>query len=135
FRRVLFRSQPRLARELPVEAGHDPEHGRLAGAVGTEDADLGVRVEGEMDVLQHLLRPVGLGQTGHVVDELACHGARRTPLRSFREAEGRGVCRRKPAPGQCARWWLAGAPASPAGGTGPELYRAFRDKADGCVKV
>ena len=34
-----------LAGEPVVEAGHDPQQGRLAGAVGSDDADLGTRVE------------------------------------------------------------------------------------------
>ncbi len=45
---------------------------------GPEHADLGVRVEGEVDVLQHLLAAgEGLGQALHVIDELARH---RCPL-------------------------------------------------------
>jgi len=37
-----------------VLAGHDPQQGGLAGAVGADDADLGSRVEGKVDPLQHL---------------------------------------------------------------------------------
>ena len=61
-----------LADEFGVEAGHDAQERRLAGAVDAENADFGVRVEGEIDVLQNLLaaRP-RLGQALHVVDELA----------------------------------------------------------------
>lgn len=66
-------SQPGFARPLLVEAGHDLEHGRLARAVGAEDADLGIRVERQVEVFQHLLGAVGLGQSRHVIDELACH--------------------------------------------------------------
>jgi hypothetical protein len=65
--------QPRLAVPLLVEPGHDLEDRRLAGAVRPQDADLGVRVEGEMDILEHLLGAVGLVEAGHVIDELACH--------------------------------------------------------------
>jgi hypothetical protein len=36
---------PTLARELLVDAGHDAQQCRLAGAVDAEHADLGVRVE------------------------------------------------------------------------------------------
>ena len=43
-----------LAGEAVVEAGHDPQQRRLAGAVGADHADLGARVEGEGDVLQDL---------------------------------------------------------------------------------
>jgi hypothetical protein len=45
---------PGLAGELLVEPGHDPQQGRLAGAVDTEHADLGVRIERQVDVLQDL---------------------------------------------------------------------------------
>lgn len=56
-----------------VEASHDFENGRLTGAVRAEDTDLGIGVEGEMDVLQNLLRAIGLVQPSHVIDELTCH--------------------------------------------------------------
>ena len=61
-----------LADEFGVDARHDAQQRRLARAVDAEHADLGVGVEGEVDVLQHLLaaRP-GLGQALHVIDELA----------------------------------------------------------------
>ena len=63
---------PALAGEFGVDAGHDAQQRRLAGAVDAEHADLGVRVERQVDVLQHLLAGrIGLGQTLHVIDELA----------------------------------------------------------------
>ena len=46
---------PALAGEFLVDAGHDAQQRRLAGAVDAEHADLGVRVERQMDVIQHLL--------------------------------------------------------------------------------
>src|SRR3712207_7316043 len=44
---TLFRSLggPRLTLELGVNAGHDPQQRRLAGAVRTDDPDLGARIE------------------------------------------------------------------------------------------
>ena len=61
-----------LADELRIDAGHDAQQRRLARTVDAEHADLGVGVEGEMDVLQHLLAAgPGLGKTLHVIDELA----------------------------------------------------------------
>ena len=77
--------EPGVAAELLVDAGHDAEQRRLARAVRAEDADLGVRVEGEVDVLEDLLAPgIGLGQALHVIDELARHDDLR------RAAVGRG---------------------------------------------
>ncbi len=65
---------PRLAGVVLVETGHDPEQRRLARAVDAEHADLGVRIERQMDVIEHLaVGRVGLGQTLHEVDELASH--------------------------------------------------------------
>ena len=62
---------PALAGEIRVDAGHDAQQCGFAGPVDAEHADLGVRVEGQMDVIQHLLgRRKGLGQTLHVIDEL-----------------------------------------------------------------
>ena len=61
-----------FADELGIDAGHDPQQRRLARAVDAEHADLGVRVERQMDVIQHLLAGrIGLGQTLHMIDELA----------------------------------------------------------------
>ena len=71
---------PGLAIILLVEAGHDLEQGRLAGAVDAEHADLGVGVERQMDVIEHLPGRVALGQTLHEIDELARH---REPLESL----------------------------------------------------
>ena len=69
--------QPRLAGEPVVEAGHDPQQARLAGAVRADDADLGARVERERDVLED--RPVGRVVAGELVgrvDEFVGHGSR-----------------------------------------------------------
>ena len=65
--------RPRLAREVGVDAGHDLEHGRLAGAVEAEQADLGAREERQRDVLDDLaLWRDRLGHAVHGVDVL--HG-------------------------------------------------------------
>ena len=45
---------PALADVFLVDAGHDAQQGRLARAVDAEHADLGVRVERQVDVLQNL---------------------------------------------------------------------------------
>ena len=67
------RASPRVA---VVEAGHDLQQARLAGAVGADHADLGARVERQRDVLQH--RAVGRVEAGQLVagvDELVRHAA------------------------------------------------------------
>ena len=46
-----------LAGPFLVDAGHDAQERRLAGAVDAEHADLGVRVEGQVDVLEDLRLP------------------------------------------------------------------------------
>ena len=54
-----------------VHARHDLHQGGLAGAVDAHDADLGAGIEGQPDILQHLLAArIGLGQTFHHIDEL-----------------------------------------------------------------
>ena len=61
----------RVAAEVGLDAGHDLQDRRLAGAVVAEDADLRARQEGERDVLEHLLvGRVVLRQAVHRVDEL-----------------------------------------------------------------
>ncbi len=45
---------PGLAVIFLVEAGHDPQQRRFAGAVDAEHADLGVGIERQMDVIEHL---------------------------------------------------------------------------------
>ena len=59
------RGQAGLAAEAVVEAGHDPQQARLAGAVGPDDADLGARVERDRDVLED--GPVGRVVPGELV--------------------------------------------------------------------
>src|ERR1017187_6336953 len=60
------------AGELELDAFHGAQHRAVGGAVDAEHADLGVRVERQVDVIQQRLgRRVGLGQTLHVIDELA----------------------------------------------------------------
>ena len=70
---------PAVAREILVDAGHDPQQRGLARAVDAEHADFRVRVEGQMNVLEHLaVARVGLGQTLHMINELpAVHGPSR----------------------------------------------------------
>ena len=46
--------RPRLAHELLVHPGHDPQKRRFARAVRPENTDLGVRVEGQIDVFENL---------------------------------------------------------------------------------
>ena len=65
---------PGLAGIFGVEAGHDAQQRRLAGAVDAEHADLGVGIERQVDVLQNLPVPgIDLGQALHVIDELTGH--------------------------------------------------------------
>ena len=80
---------PGLAGELLVDAGHDLEQRRLARAVDADHADLGVRVEGQLDVLQDLLAAgIGLGQALHVIDELAA--VHKNLVKSGKSAPRRG---------------------------------------------
>ena len=53
-----------------VQAGHHLQHGRLAGAVRSEDADLRARVERDRDVVEDDLVPDRLADLLHLVDEL-----------------------------------------------------------------
>ena len=54
-----------------LHAGHDLEHGRLAGAVGADDADLGAGQERQGDVVEDHLVAVRLAGTDHGVDVLS----------------------------------------------------------------
>ena len=63
-----------------LEAGHDPQQGRLAGPVRAEHADLRARQERQRDVREHL--PVGaveLVDAVHRVDVVAAHRPARLP--------------------------------------------------------
>ena len=78
--------EPGLAARGLLEAGHDAQQGRLAGAVRSQDADLGAVQERERDLLEDLaLRAVELVDPVHRVHEfgLGAHGGRiggpRTP--------------------------------------------------------
>ena len=82
---------PAFAGIVLVEAGHDAQQRRLAGAVDAEHADLGVRVERQVDVLQDLPVPrIGLGQPLHVIDELTGHFAFRVSLAGAAQTLGWG---------------------------------------------
>ncbi len=79
-----------LAGEVGVDARHDAQQRRLARAVDAQHADLGGRIERQVDVVQHLLAAgVGLGQALHVIDELiGCHGrwaVARVRIRGWRD--------------------------------------------------
>ncbi len=76
------RGQARLAVGRLVQAGHDLQDGRLAGAVGTDDADLGAGVERHRDVVEDDLVAVRLARLGHGVDELG-HGGQAIFRRPF----------------------------------------------------
>ena len=65
----------RLAEEVLVDAGHDAEERRLAGAVRPEHADLGAREEREVDPAEDLaLRRHDLPKVAHGEDVLGRHG-------------------------------------------------------------
>src|ERR1019366_4335201 len=67
--------QAGLAEESVVLPGHDLQEGRLSGAVGSDDADLRPRVEGEIDAFEHFaVRGIEPTQVTHGVDVLGCHG-------------------------------------------------------------
>ena len=69
-----------FAGELGVQAGHDLQQGRLTRAVDADDADLGVVVEAEPDVLEDLAAAgEGLGQTLHLENILLRHEVRCRP--------------------------------------------------------
>ena len=66
--------QPCFARKFLVKPGHDAKQRRLARAVRSEDADLGVWIKRQIVVFQDFLAAgIGLGQAMHMVDELARH--------------------------------------------------------------
>ena len=56
-----------------LDARHDLEQRGLAHAVGTHDADLGARIEGQGHVVEDDLVAMRLARLIHLVDEL-CHG-------------------------------------------------------------
>src|SRR5690606_33790223 len=68
------RGEAGLAGVAVVEPGHDAQQRRLARPVGAQHADLRPRVEGQRDVLQHLLvRGVESAHLAHGEDELRAH--------------------------------------------------------------
>ncbi|MNQ74393.1 hypothetical protein D3C85_891480 [compost metagenome] len=70
-----------FTRELGVQAGHDLQQGGLTRAVDPDDADLGVVVEAQPDVLEDLLAAgEGLGQTLHLENILLRHEVRFRPV-------------------------------------------------------
>ncbi len=86
---------PGLAGILLVEAGHDAQQRRFAGAVDAEHADLGVGIELQVDVLQDFPVPrINLGEALHVINELTGH---------ILFGDGRPVLARC---AQCAEWEL-----------------------------
>ena len=109
--------QPGRAAEAVVEAGHDLEQARLAGAVGADDPDLGAGVERDRDVLQH--RAVGRVEAGQLVagvDELVGHDG----VRGYRRgrAAGSGEARRVRSPSHSGRGGGDGDRQRSAGGGG-----------------
>src|SRR5690606_16224279 len=133
------RLRARLTLEVGVDAGHDPQHGGLAGAVQAQQADLGAGEEGKGDVLDDLLlRRDRLGHAVHGADVLqrglaavagvvraagkggwaarrarSRSGDRRVPPLSPRRRGPARRRRRRDGPGTAFRWpqW----PASPPG--------------------
>ncbi len=110
----------RLALEILVHAGHDPQQRGLARAVETEHADLGAGEEAERDVAQdHALRRHDLADAVHGVDVLG-HGL---GLRC-RGGKGPRLCVLRAAPRHAA------APVAPSSRPG----RARRTPAAVCTR-
>ncbi len=63
-------AEGRVAVRRLVEPGHDPQHGGLAGAIRTDDADLRSRQEMQRDVIEDDLVAVRLAHLAHREDEL-----------------------------------------------------------------
>jgi hypothetical protein len=64
----------RVAAHVGLDAGHDPQHGRLPRAVVSEHADLRPGQERERDVLEHrLVGRIDLRQAVHLEDVLMGH--------------------------------------------------------------
>ncbi len=86
------RCSPARAYASPLDGGveprHDLEHGRLARAVGPDDADLRSRQERERDVVEDHLVANGLADVAHRVDVLR-HASR---LRSRRRPLSAAGC-------------------------------------------
>ena len=80
----------RLAQEVRVDAGHDAEQRRLAGAVRPEHADLGAGEEREIDAAEDLaLGRDDLPEIAHGEDVLGRHGATYDTRRGGAEGGGR----------------------------------------------
>ncbi len=83
------RCRPRLAVEVLVDAGHDAQHGRLAGAVQAQQADLRARKETQRNVLDDFaFRGNDLAHPVHGVDVL--HGLGLIRQREDRRLSGYG---------------------------------------------
>ncbi len=68
------RGQARLAREVVILTRHDLEQGGLAGAIASDHADLGTRIEGEVDTFQDLaIGRIEAPQVAHGEDVLGSH--------------------------------------------------------------
>src|SRR5262249_32382295 len=84
--------RPCLAGEIGIDAGHDAQQRGLARAVDAEHADLGVRIERQVDVLKDLaIARIGLRQTLHVINELTGHSPARTVERRSAPDVGRSA--------------------------------------------
>ncbi len=89
--------RPGLAGEILVDAGHDAQQGRLAGAVMAEHADLGARQERQPDVLQDLpAARIDLGQALHDIDVLVGSHFIDIPCFSASGAVARQMCGPRP---------------------------------------
>jgi hypothetical protein len=79
---------PRLPVIFLVDAGHDPQQRRFTGTVDAEHADLGIGIERQMDIIEHLaVARIGLGQTLHEIDELARHRVKPSCVWGFAAAD------------------------------------------------
>ena len=81
----------RVAGEVLVHARHDPQERRLPGPIQAEDADLGARIEREVNPLQDFaLRRDDLPQILHRVNVLVGHRSRAVYMRKMVEGEPGG---------------------------------------------
>ena len=117
--------QERVAVGRLVQPGHDLEHGGLAGAVGTDHADLRARVEGQRHVIEDDLVAVRLARLAHRVDELsqekpsAVHVAVQVGASILPQRERRGhIERTRPDVAQTHLGVAPGPPTGTGGGIG-----------------
>lgn len=79
--------EKRIEGILIVEKGNDIEKGGFKGKVRKKNEDIGIGIEGEMDIIKNIIVEIGIVEEGNMINEMEWN--KESSIRRLEKEEGR----------------------------------------------